>query len=1512
VQRIVDIEGLGHPRHQSGVSDCRTGTWPLEARIRRVSMGRNRTLSTTLPIFFIVLLLVGSYLATPSPSDSSTSALAARLDSAVAQLAAAYHSLESAGTRTNATTTGTFWENYTVGGGTPSNLSAIYCDQYYPGYYCFPQAAAPSVLPLPNGKVGYAYESFTNSTTNTCPLALNNTTEVRVEFSISADGGRTFGSPLDVGNTTCPYFQALEPSFTVGASGTIYGAFVESNATPSSLNCRPGCSSFWGQGLFYAPRVSDALGFVSSTNLGSSFRSALTISQAGSANIADPSIASYGDTVYVTYMDLNNTTSAAVLGGSTANPISAELVYSSDAGATWHGPYTLPGFNATEYYNAMNPQVTVGPTGTVYVAYSSDRHCIAYCTYTSQEYGDDIYLATSTTNGTTWTSHLVAKDTANAEQLDQTPDGVSFSNGAASGPFLFEEGPAITLAVAPSTGTVYVAWTGAINESAHYYCGPPLYAFSYGCIYASYAQTVLMVATSTNGGSTWTNTSVGPYEDYYQQGAPNGEFLPGLGVAPSGTLYLTYANYNGTLLANGCYQEGSYGDIGFQGQWVTSSPDGTNWTSPELVAWNYNGQGGWWATGWTSSVAFNVTTGSPLIGYTLTGPTTNLPVGPDGLYTWPGFVQLAMPYSGPTTTLTLSSNGLPGGTAWKAWVMGLLFNTTASNLTITNAPLDRALWVKSGLPVTYVGYGAAYLANLSLPVDNYGYSFEGGQKFVNLTGPGTFDFNFSLYYFLNLTLQPGSLTKIGLDFSIFDPSYNYAQGVFYQNGAFGGGCPLPWLVPAGWQLHLTGFRGVGVLPSHELYYDDQGAGAIGFFNGTGPGSYTGAGPNITITMNGPINETGWVGSYGVYNITVGAPTLPVGSSVHFDWAGAPYSFLSPGPTTVRNVSTGIYPITNIWAGASRTGYEYFGESDNGNPVVVPNNPVINLSFAYVDVAAPTVAVSFVANGTTPGTPWQLQFNGTPYASSTPWINVTTRPGTFAISGFPLVAANGSEAYVPVGLSPTLNITSGGTYTINFTRAFAVTVAPSQGGTVSPSGSTFWVPPGTAQSFTATPRTGYSFGGWNGKGAGSYTGDDLTANITAYGPIVETPIFYPLPANHYSLTFQEGTLPRGTPWSVFVDGTGYSTTSSVLTIPDLYGCSDGAIGTYTIEVPYVYVNGTTPERFAPGTYPSTLCGGSPPLDPGFLAQFLVNVQNTTGGSATATPTTTLVPVSGAFWVPGGETVVLQATPDTGYAFTGWAGSGTGSYTGPGATTDLPVTASVTEIAEFETATAGSTLLYTVDFHSASAPPTGISWSVVVGSTSYVSSTQNLWVTGVSAGHYTVSVPVTQSPDGQTEWTPTAPPSTLTVTSNETVPLSFQTLYWISVRVIGSGSATPSSEWAIAGAGVAISATSDGGDVFAGWSGTGNGSYTGSSPDGTVTAHGPIQEIATFAPPGPLAGSTGSNAWSSPAAIAGLAIAGLIVGGIVGGLLARRRRSVPVETPPSGETAHPTEDAGEVDP
>jgi Divergent InlB B-repeat domain len=1404
-----------------------------------------------------------------------------------------------AGGAPTSTANASFWENTTVGGGNPVNYSQIFCNIYYPGYYCFPQAAQPSVLALPNGQIGYAFESLTNFTTSECPLALNNSTEIQVEFTLSVNGGRSFGAPVDLGNTSCPYFQSLEPSFAVGPSGSIDGAFVEANASPAEMNCVPACGPFWGQAEWYAPRVDDALAFVRSTNDGSSFSAVRTIQIAGVGGIADPSIAVHGNTIYVAYMNINNTTTGATLGDSSASPIASDLVYSTDDGADWSGPYTLPGYNATEYYNAMNPQVAVGPTGVVYVAYSSDRHCIAYCNYTSQEYGDNIYLATSSSNGTAWSAHVVASNYADGEELGQNPDALGWGNGATSGPWIFEEGPAIVLAVDPSSSEIYVAWTGAINESYHLYCGPPDFTFSYYCIYSSWEQSVLTVAQSSDGGSTWVNATISHDEDQTQQGQPDGEFLPAIAIAPSGTLYVTYATMNGTYTANGCDQEGSYQDHYFQGQWVMSSTNGVSWTQPDLVAWDYNGEGGWWLTGWTSSIAFNVTTGAPLLGYTLTEPNNGVLYGPYQEYTFPGYVQLAQPWYGPVTNLTIRATGLPAGTPWSVWVLGNVLSSTAANLTIANAPLHEDLWIQTGLPPYSPAYGEAYLANLSLPVDDDG--FTAVPPFLNLTGPGQFYLNYSLFYLLNLSLNPASLEGYGVSYYIYDPGQNYAQWDDIQNDAFVDGCPMPWYVRAGTSLFLTGFRGNGYLPSNELYYSDNFAGPIGYFNGTGGGSYTGPGPNITIRLNGPINETGWVSTFGVYNVSVFAEGLPAASPVHFDWNSGAYSFSAPGPYILHNVSTGTYPISNIWAGASTSGYEYFGTSLQGSPVAEPNEPNVDLSFAYVDIAASVGVVSFHATGTTNGTTWQFEFNGTTYQSSTPWINVSTRPGTFAVAGYPIVSQNGTASFAPVGLASTMSVATGQTYPVNYSIAYEVSIAPAVGGSIAPASTQTWLAEGSSDSFTATPSNGYSFGGWTGKGPGSYTGPSTVANVTALGAITETPLFIPIPENHYALTFTSSGLPGGVAWSVYVDGVAHSTNSTVLTVPDLYSCSSGSIGHYTISIPYVYLNGSAPTRYVPGNYPATLCGGSGAVATGFSPQYFVQLENTTGGSVNAVPAGSTPPFDTSSWLAPSTLVTLTASASPGYLFDGWTGSGPGSYNGSLNPETQTVYGSVSELATFTHQSAPVPTTYVVEFQTSSTPPTGITWTVDFNGTPYSSSTGNLSIAVDAPGRYDVSTPTVYSPNDATEWTPSGTPTTVTVPAAASVTLTFVTSYWVALAVQGPGTISGTSVWAHAGSIFADTATPNAGAQFDGWSGTGAGAYTGNGSELAVTVSGPISEVATFTT-APAAATPTTNFWATGAGIGLLAVAGIVVGLAVAVAVSRRRpREPPAEwTGESGGT------------
>lgn len=96
-------------------------------------------------------------------------------------------------------------------------------------------------------------------------------------------------------------------------------------------------------------------------------------------------------------------------------------------------------------------------------------------------------------------------------------------------------------------------------------------------------------------------------------------------------------------------------------------------------------------------------------------------------------------------------------------------------------------------------------------------------------------------------------------------------------------------------------------------------------------------------------------------------------------------------------------------------------------------------------------------------------------------------------------------------------------------------------------------------------------------------------------------------------------------------------------------------------------------------------------------------------------------------------------------------------------------------------------------------------------------------------------------------PTVTISGAPVTENGTYGLEY--LVTTSSRPAAGGTTSPSSAWVPQGGTVTISATSASGYGFAGWQGTGSGSYTGSANPVSIAPAGPVTEVATFTAAGP---------------------------------------------------------------
>src|SRR5262249_30509960 len=233
--------------------------------------------------------------------------------------------------------------------------------------------------------------------------------------------------------------------------------------------------------------------------------------------------------------------------------------------------------------------------------------------------------------------------------------------------------------------------------------------------------------------------------------------------------------------------------------------------------------------------------------------------------------------------------------------------------------------------------------------------------------------------------------------------------------------------------------------------------------------------------------------------------------------------------------------------------------------------------------------------------------------------------------------NGAPSHTVV---PTTNTT----YTATFRTQYYLTMTHGTGGTVSPASG--WKNGGTEISITATPtnnaQVSYRFDAWTGSGPGSYSGTNNPASITMNGPITENASFI---QNPVQVTVQTG--PAGLTFSV--DGTTY-------TSAQIFSWQPGSSHTIATTSPqnggtgvrYVWSNWSGGGAIAHSVAPTTNRTYTAILN----KQYYLTMPHGRGG--------TVSPASG--WRGSGAAVSITASPATGYSFSNWTGTGTGSFSG----------------------------------------------------------------------------------------------------------------------------------------------------------------------------------------------------------------------------------------------------------
>jgi probable HAF family extracellular repeat protein len=233
---------------------------------------------------------------------------------------------------------------------------------------------------------------------------------------------------------------------------------------------------------------------------------------------------------------------------------------------------------------------------------------------------------------------------------------------------------------------------------------------------------------------------------------------------------------------------------------------------------------------------------------------------------------------------------------------------------------------------------------------------------------------------------------------------------------------------------------------------------------------------------------------------------------------------------------------------------------------------------------------------------------------------------------------------------------------------------------------------------------------------------------------------------------------------------------------------------------------------------------------FNTQYYLTMSHGAGGS--------LSPASG--WKNSGSVVSISATPTNNslvsYNFTAWAGTGTNSYTGTNNPASITMNGPITETANFTQNPVNVTVQTSI---------AGPSFSV--DGTTYTSSQTFSWQPGSSHTIATTS-PQNGGAGVQYVWKSWSDKGTIShtvaPTQNTTYTATFTTQYFLTMSAGSGGTVKPASGWKNSGAVVSITATPSTGHTFSSWTGTGTGSFSGTTNPASITMGGPITETATF--------------------------------------------------------------------
>jgi hypothetical protein len=448
---------------------------------------------------------------------------------------------------------------------------------------------------------------------------------------------------------------------------------------------------------------------------------------------------------------------------------------------------------------------------------------------------------------------------------------------------------------------------------------------------------------------------------------------------------------------------------------------------------------------------------------------------------------------------------------------------------------------------------------------------------------------------------------------------------------------------------------------------------------------------FTLNESGLPNGTKWTGVYmgNHTNSNTTSISWPTGNGT-FNWTVLPTSFTIGG---------------KAWP-------EWASNPGRGTVHILKTSLQVNVTFLRA------WTITFTESGLPAGTNWTsrlLSYGQTPttdrYSSNTffryPLYNGTynfqilTASGGYGIEYVPTIADYGPIRMHGANISENVVFTPH--YLLNTSSN------PTLGGSTTPVSGYF--PAAAVVVIGEGPANGYVFSSWVGTGSGSYTGPNDSANVTMNGPINETAEFT---GATFEVTFTESGLPGGTTWSVTLNGSLESSTTTSIVFSEVNNSYSFTVGS---------VSGFTAN---PATGSLVVNGAPVPQAIVFSAVVPPTYSVTFTETGLTTGTNWSVTLSGSTLSSTTATIVFSEANGT-YAFTATSSNG---YTAHPPSGNVAVNGAPAS----QTIVFSAPPTYTLTF-TETGLPAGTSWSVAVLGIPPQGSSSSSIVFQVSNGTYT---------------------------------------------------------------------------------------------------------------------------------------------------------------------------------